>query len=254
MNNRVVMLGSAGESTYAMYNYLMETIGPFPLILEEPLSAWKMLYIRYRKVGLVSLTSQVLFMFLVRPILSRNSALRRRQILDDNRMDISVPPEATIKRVNSVNDLATLHLLRGLAPDVIVVNGTRIISKRVLESSKAIFINTHCGITPKYRGAHGGYWALYNNEPDKCGVTIHLVDAGIDTGEVIVQKNITPSVADCLVTYPLLQISAARSLMLAAVNNALAKKIEKVNVRDVSSVWYHPGLFQYVFGFMRGIK
>ena len=63
LNNRVVMLGGAGESTYAMYNYLKDAIGPFPLILEEPLSAWKMLNIRYRKVGLVSLISQVLFMF-----------------------------------------------------------------------------------------------------------------------------------------------------------------------------------------------
>ena len=40
----------------------------------------------------------------------------------------------------------------------------------------------HAGITPQYRGVHGGYWAVVNNDPEHCGVTIHFVDKGIDTG------------------------------------------------------------------------
>ena len=45
-----------------------------------------------------------------------------------------------------------------------ILNGTRIVSKKVISSIGCLFINTHCGITPKYRGVHGGYWAIYNND------------------------------------------------------------------------------------------
>ena len=34
----------------------------------------------------------------------------------------------------------------------------------MLQSVEAIFVNTHVGITPKYRGVHGGYWSLVKND------------------------------------------------------------------------------------------
>ena len=40
------------------------------------------------------------------------------------------------------------------SPRVVIVNGTRIIQERVLQSVDAIFLNTHAGITPMYRGVH----------------------------------------------------------------------------------------------------
>ena len=52
----------------------------------------------------------------------------------------------------------------------------------LLEAVPAVFLNTLAGITPSYRGVHGAYWALVQRQPDACGVTVHLVDAGIDTG------------------------------------------------------------------------
>ncbi|MFT4646131.1 MAG: folate-dependent phosphoribosylglycinamide formyltransferase PurN, partial [Planctomycetota bacterium] len=42
--------------------------------------------------------------------------------------------------------------------DVIIVNGTRIISSKVLESMPALFINIHTGVTLQYGGVHGAYW------------------------------------------------------------------------------------------------
>ena len=43
-------------------------------------------------------------------------------------------------------------------------------------------INMHAGITLRYRGVHGGYWALAEQHPEWVGTTVHLVDPGIDTG------------------------------------------------------------------------
>ena len=48
-------------------------------------------------------------------------------------------------------------------------------------------LNYHAGITPKYRGMNGGYWALATGDAGNFGATVHLVDAGVDTGGVLHQ-------------------------------------------------------------------
>jgi methionyl-tRNA formyltransferase len=53
-------------------------------------------------------------------------------------------------------------------------------------------MDPHSGITPKHRGQAGGHWALVNGEPDHAGRTIHLADAGVDTGDVVYQARIEP--------------------------------------------------------------
>jgi hypothetical protein len=70
-------------------------------------------------------------------------------------------------------------------------------------------INIHCGLTPKYRGVHGGYWALAQDDRAMCGVTIHLVSPGVDTGDILAQRTIEPTSADNFATYPHLQLAAA---------------------------------------------
>ena len=83
-------------------------------------------------------------------------------------------------------------LLNQLNPDLIIVNGTRIISKKTLESVHSTFINIHTGITPAFRGVHGGYWAVATGKKDLFGTTVHYVDPGVDTGGIIEQVFIEP--------------------------------------------------------------
>jgi methionyl-tRNA formyltransferase len=49
---------------------------------------------------------------------------------------------------------------------------------------KRKFYNFHSGILPQYRGVASNSWVLINGD-DKTGVTLHLIDDGIDTGDVI---------------------------------------------------------------------
>jgi methionyl-tRNA formyltransferase len=46
--------------------------------------------------------------------------------------------------------------------------------QRKYSSINSKFVNIHVGITPKYRGVHGTYWALVNNDVENSGVTVHL--------------------------------------------------------------------------------
>jgi methionyl-tRNA formyltransferase len=128
------------------------------------------------------------------------------------------------------------------------VNGTRIITKKALTSSPATFINMHAGITPRYRGVHGAYWALVENNRKACGVTVHLVDPGIDTGSILAQTTIDPSNKDNFVTYPLLQLAAGLPAMIRAIADALDNRTTTLNQPDVKSkLWTHPTLGQYLW-------
>jgi len=110
--------------------------------------------------------------------------------------------------------------LKRANPDVVVVNGTRIIAEKVLHSVPATFLNTHSALRPLYRGAHGGYWALVKKDRANCGVTIHVVDAGIDTAALFYPSRIEPGRADNFVTYPYLQLAAAIDLLRRAISEA----------------------------------
>ncbi|MEZ6118695.1 MAG: hypothetical protein R3C28_19310 [Pirellulaceae bacterium] len=64
-----------------------------------------------------------------------------------------------------MNSPETVDRIQLLAPDVVLVNGTRIIRPHRSDNrTDALFLNTHAGVTPTYRGVHGGYWALWNND------------------------------------------------------------------------------------------
>ena len=146
-----------------------------------------------------------------------------------------------------VNDTRTVTLLKELAPRVVVVNGTRILEEKVLNATSAVFLNTHVGITPLYRGVHGGYWALVAGDLDHCGVTVHKIDRGIDTGAIVAQALIKPASMDNFSTYPLLQIANAIPLLKQAVRDALNGTLETLPApMGQSQLWSHPTAYQYL--------
>ena len=63
-----------------------------------------------------------------------------------------------------------------------------IISQDILKCVKFGFINVHNSYLPNHKGKNPYFWAILNQE--KYGVTLHKVDEGIDTGEIIDQKEI----------------------------------------------------------------
>jgi methionyl-tRNA formyltransferase len=130
---------------------------------------------------------------------------------------------------------------------VVVVAGTRIIHASVLDAVPATFLNLHAGMTPRYRGVHGGYWALAQGDPEHCGVTVHEVDRGVDTGDVVAQARIAPTERDSFATYPLLQLAAGAPLLVDAVRAALGDRLASRPAEGPSRQWYHPTLWSYLW-------
>ncbi len=150
-------------------------------------------------------------------------------------------------KVKSVNDPTCKKIIQKQNPDVVVVIGTRIISMEILNAIPAPFLNIHAGITPKYRNVHGAYWALVNNDVENCGVTVHLVDAGIDTGAVIFQESIKRTEQDNFVTYPFLQLAEGIKGLKQALHDIEENKLITKTAGKESNIWHHPTLWQYLY-------
>lgn len=90
-----------------------------------------------------------------------------------------------VRRFPTVNHPAVADLVTALAPDLIAVFGTSLIKGALLEPGRPRLINLHGGLSPQYRGADCTFWALHNGEPEQVGCTIHYIDSGIDTGNLI---------------------------------------------------------------------
>ena len=79
------------------------------------------------------------------------------------------------------------QFLREANPDAIVIIAYgQIIPARLLNIPKLGWINSHASLLPKYRGAAPIQWAIANGET-KTGVTTMRIDAGMDTGEMLLQ-------------------------------------------------------------------
>jgi methionyl-tRNA formyltransferase len=82
------------------------------------------------------------------------------------------------------------ELLQSYSPDFIVIIAYgQIIPARLLTIPKLGWINLHASLLPKYRGAAPINWAIVNGEA-KTGVTTMRIDAGMDTGEILLQREI----------------------------------------------------------------
>lgn len=80
--------------------------------------------------------------------------------------------------------------LKKYEADVYVVAAFgQILTKEILEYPKFGCLNIHASLLPKYRGASPIAWAILNGD-DKTGVTIMQMDEGIDTGDMLLQKEI----------------------------------------------------------------
>lgn len=86
-----------------------------------------------------------------------------------------------------------VEFLRKYEADIFVVAAFgQILPKSILDMPKYGCINVHASLLPKYRGAAPIQWAVINGDP-VTGVTIQQMDIGVDTGDIILTKELAIS-------------------------------------------------------------
>jgi methionyl-tRNA formyltransferase len=101
------------------------------------------------------------------------------------RLGIAVVQPTTIK-----NNAEFRDQLAAIRPDAIIVVGYgRIIPQWMIDLPRLGNLNLHASLLPKYRGAAPIQWAIANGD---CvtGVTTMRIDAGLDTGDILMQREI----------------------------------------------------------------
>ena len=250
-NQSIIILASRDELSYLLINHLAQHFTISQVIFEAPHTR-KMLRYRLKKLGAWIVAGQLAFLVVDRLLIRRQSRPMIDRLLSGH--DAS-PPDGRlpILEVDSVNGAEVTAMLAEQKPQVVVVTGTGIIAKRILALAPT-FINIHVGITPRYRGVHGGFWAVYEGRPDLAGTTIHRVDPGVDTGAIIAQVPITVESNDTYRTLPVKQYLAALDAMSTAVQSALDGKLTTYERTDLESrQWYSPTLPEYL-NFVRRLK
>ena len=243
----VLLLATDCESTRAIYHRLLRSHRVIQVVIEQPISRRRLLRRRAEKLGRRVVAGQLLFQLLVQRPLGWASRARLEEIAREHELNLSPVDASHTIHVESVNDEHTIELVRRLRPKVAVLSGTRIVSKATLAAIGAPTLNMHAGITPRYRGVHGGYWALAEGRADLVGTTVHLVDPGIDTGSVLEQVRFAPTARDNFATLPLLHVAHGLPALERQVQRALEGALTPREPLDpTSALRYHPTLFQYL--------
>src|SRR6202166_3884780 len=107
------------------------------------------------------------------------------------RLGIAVQQPDTIK-----NNAEFRSQLAAIAPDAIIVVGYgRIIPQWMIDLPRLGNLNLHASFLPEYRGAAPIQWAIANGE-STTGVTTMRIDAGLDTGAILLQSEIPIAIED----------------------------------------------------------
>jgi methionyl-tRNA formyltransferase len=121
-----------------------------------------------------------------------------------------------VKKIQNPNSKKFCEYLAKLKPDIIINQSQTIIKKRLLSIPEIGIINRHNALLPKNRGRLTPFWVMYKKEQET-GVSIHFVEEGIDSGDIIVQKKFTVSPKDNFNTIVKKNYAIAGKAMLEAI-------------------------------------
>ncbi|MCD7110693.1 formyl transferase [Rhizobium sp. DKSPLA3] len=250
---RVVVVTAGGRNPQILINALAHHFSEVVVLMEPAESKGIFVRRRARKLGWPMALGQLATM-IASKFGKRFTKRRAREILAAYGVSDAPNADARTVPIPSINTPEALHTLTELSPDVVFLVSCRMLSATTLSAISCPVINFHAGINPRYRGLMGGYWARVNRDEENFGATVHLVDAGVDTGDILYQTRMTPDTADTMHTYPLLQTAAATDIAVRAVEDALAGTLRPMAVAGPSQQWYHPPVWTWIWtGLSRGI-
>lgn len=94
-----------------------------------------------------------------------------------------------IIQANKINSAEVINAVSECKPDIcIIAHFERIIKVDLLRIPRFGFINLHPSLLPYYRGLAPQHYPIINGEKE-VGITVHYVDEGTDTGDIVLQKH-----------------------------------------------------------------
>ncbi|WJH40078.1 formyl transferase [Aliirhizobium terrae] len=252
-SSKIVVMTAGGLNPQVMINELAAHFTDLHVIEERPETKGEILRRRTRNLGWLNASGQMATMIASR--LSKKLAARRSQeILRQYGLSGEPKPDIPVTQVTSLNSAECHAAVTGLAPLVVFTISCRILSKATLAAIPCPIINFHAGINPMYRGQMGGYWSRVERDEQNFGATVHLVDAGIDTGESLYEQRVSPAKSDMIATYPLLITAASTGIAIRAIEDAISGNLRPYRPSGKSALKYPPTIWMWLWhGITKGI-
>jgi folate-dependent phosphoribosylglycinamide formyltransferase PurN len=135
--------------------------------------------------------------------------------------------------------LAPLEMLSpALEADIIIVFGASYIKGPLVEAIiERGAVNIHMGISPYYRGSSCNFWALYDDNPDLVGATIHMISKGLDSGEMLYHVRPKQEAVDPFVL-GMKAVEAAQDSLVNRIANGELNRSPRVRQDKASEIRY----------------
>jgi methionyl-tRNA formyltransferase len=123
-------------------------------------------------------------------------------------------------------------------PDLcVLVNYPIILTLEEIAKYPMGVINLHYSKLPYYRGRHPIVWAMINGEPE-IGITVHYVDGGIDTGDIILQRTIPLGINDKYADILARAEDVGLTLLTNAVDMIAMERVQRIPQSEAGT--YYP--------------
>ena len=116
----------------------------------------------------------------------------------------------------------------------------QIFRKRIIYLPKFHTINCHAGLLPFYRGRNVLNWVLINDEKE-FGITVHFVDEGIDTGDIILQKSYPISEKDNYKSLLEKAYSECANILYDAIKSIINNDFQRIDQCKIHPVGFYCG-------------
>jgi len=104
--------------------------------------------------------------------------------------DLAKHMEVPIFYCYELNESVVVEFLKRTSPDLVLFTGGGLIRRDVLCNSGLGVLNCHMGVLPRYRGMDVVEWPVLEGRIDDVGITVHLMDEGVDTGDVLTVQDV----------------------------------------------------------------
>ena len=112
--------------------------------------------------------------------------------LSENIIHLAWANHIPVYLIQNMRDAAVQVFLGDLQPDIACVACfPYLIPQEILAVPKHGFLNIHPSLLPAYRGPEPLFWIFRNGDRENTGVTLHWMDAGLDSGDILGQRPIT---------------------------------------------------------------
>jgi len=142
-----------------------------------------------------------------------------------------LPEGVPVLRVPNVNAPKAVAFIARANPDIACINGTNLLREPMLALAPRIrhgFLNLHTGLSPYSRGGNCDLFMLLEGRPELVGITVHYIDRGIDSGDIVITARPELAPDDSYETIEAKGFRLGIDMMVVAVRQIAAGRAERV--------------------------